>query len=151
MCITEVNNKGISTFGRYLYLNIYAFLLILIGGGVMSISFVAFSIPLLVVQLCIFFCCIKGAASILGGAWQAKKKKYEILMSRNQKEFRSDTFEEFMMAPCGRLLVRLVLADLRQKDKYSLLLSKYRPSILKQIKTITKPSKTRVVIHSNSK
>lgn len=62
--------------------------------------------------------CLKGGISILA-SWPDKKRKYQILMERNAGGFRPDTFTEFMQAPCGRLLSRIVLKDLGIAHRYS--------------------------------
>ena len=50
-------------------------------------------------------------------------------MERNAKVFRPDTFSEYMTAPCGRLLVKIVLDDLDSPDKYKLLKMQRKPFI----------------------
>jgi hypothetical protein len=62
-------------------------------------------------------------------AWGNKKKEIDILTKRNQNEFRPDTFEIFMQAPCGRLVTRQVLKDLNKQNEYKNLL-KFRKPLL---------------------
>lgn len=75
---------------------------------------------LLIPQIGIVVICLKGTYSIFS-SWEDKKRKYHILIERNSKEFREDTFSEYMEAPCGRLLTKTVLKDLNQSDKYKIL------------------------------
>ena len=68
-----------------------------------------------------------------------------VLMERNTLEFRPESFSEYMQAPCGRLLVRTVLADLGRKDAYPALL-KYRKTFAENLKSGCRPVKTVVYI-----
>ena len=107
----------IETIARFIYLNAYAFLLILIGGGVAFIPVYKVSLWLILPQAAIVIYCMKAAYTILS-SWQDKKRKYHILMQRNRKELRADTFSEYMQAPCSRLLTKIVLKDLGRTDCY---------------------------------
>ena len=107
----------IFTVPRYLYLNLYA-LLLLIGGVV------ALVIPIgegviwfIILKGTICLICFKGVYGILA-SWPDKKRKYNILITRNQELFRPETFKEYMEAPCGRLLVKVVLRDLGLSHEY---------------------------------
>lgn len=146
MCSTEIRHKGISSIRRCLYLNLYAFLLLFIGGGILSLSFFYYSLQLLFVQILIAIVCFKGAISIFC-SWEDKKRKYSVLIHRNTSEFREDTFKEYMSAPCGRLLVIIVLKDLGETEKYTIL-QKYRLSIFKEIRQCFKTRPTKVIIHN---
>lgn len=125
--------NGISTIKRFLYLNIYAFLLLFVGGGLLITPSWRVHLILYIFQVIGGCCCLKGAFSILS-TWDDKKRKYAILMQRNAKAFRKDTFKEFMQAPCGRLLVKIVLQDMNMPEQYNNLLLEYKPNI-KQLKT----------------
>ena len=139
-------NKGISILGRFLYLNIYAFLLLLIGLGI-------FVLPLyrhwlgLVFQIVWAIVCVGEAAKILS-SWNDKKRKYVVLMERNTPVFRPDTCAEFMKAPCGRLLVRVVLKDLDQTHQYKEL-KKYERHLWQLSKDDCAPKKTVVYVNPN--
>ena len=67
-------------------------------------------------------------------------------MDRNAREFRPDSFSEYMQAPCGRLLVRVVLADLGRPGMYAEL-GKYRKSFAENLKSGCRPVKT--VVYMN--
>lgn len=67
-------------------------------------------------------------------------------MQRNENTFRPDTFTEYMQAPCGRLLVKIVLKDLNQTDKYKIL-KKLKQPLIKTLKKSCKKQKT--VIYTN--
>lgn len=115
-----MSKKNIETIPRFLYLNAYAFLLVLIGGGVAFIPVHRVSLWLIIPQAAIAIVCLKAAYTILS-SWQDKKRQYRILMQRNKKELRPDTFSEYMQAPCSRLLTRMVLKDLGRSDCYKTL------------------------------
>lgn len=51
-------------------------------------------------------------------SWPDKKRKYHVLMTRNSDTLHPDTFKDYMQAPCGRLLVHVVLADLGMSGRY---------------------------------
>jgi hypothetical protein len=124
-------NKSISTFPRFLYLNIYAFLILLIGGGISVLPLYKISWWLVAVQAAIVIPCLKGGIGILQ-SWGDKKRKYHVLMERNKDKIRPDTFESYMEAPCGRLLVRIVLKDLGKQKEF------------KNLKVARKPLKVRL-------
>lgn len=137
-------NKSISTFPRFLYLNIYAFLILLIGGGISVLPLYKISWWLVAVQAAIVIPCIKGGISILQ-SWDDKKRKYHVLMERNKDKIRPDTFEPYMLAPCGRLLVRIVLKDLGKQKEFRNLKVKRKP-----LKVLLKESCTpqKTVVHT---
>lgn len=41
-----------------------------------------------------------------------------MLMERNSDATRPDTFSDYMQAPCGRLLAKIVLKDLGREEEY---------------------------------
>ena len=118
--------KGINTLPRFLYLNSYAFLLLFCGVGMGVLPIYKVSCWFIVPQIIIILIFLKGAYSIFS-TWDDKKRKYVVLMERDAKNFRPDTFSEYMSAPCGRLLTKIVLADLAQSDKYKLLKMQRKP------------------------
>lgn len=136
----------ISTFSRYLYLNTYAFLLLIIGISISAIPLWGYSILYTILQGIISIICLKGSISIFK-SWDDKKRKYQILMVRNNETFREDTFREYMKAPCGRLLVKLVLKDLGISDQYRGLL-KYRTSLIAFIRECRKVQTVKIVFHN---
>ena len=94
-----------------MYLNAYAFLLLLVGIGIMLLLGYRISWWLLLPQAIVAIPCLKGAHGIFA-SWKDKKRKYDLLIQRNAEQFRPDTFTEFMHAPCGRLLTKIVLEDM---------------------------------------
>ncbi|MDR1761121.1 MAG: hypothetical protein LBR55_01590 [Bacteroidales bacterium] len=136
----------ISTFPRFVYLNAYAFLLVF--GGIGIALFPAFRIGwyLVVLQIIIVFVCLKNGIKIFR-SWNDKKRKYEILMQKNSTEFRPDTFTEYVQAPCGQLLTKIVLKDLGKTHEYKNLLKLKQP-FGKILKKACKEQKT--VVYTNN-
>ena len=140
--------KNHFSIGRYLYLNFWGLLLITIS-LIFSITLFLIDysyfipIPIIVILICLY-----GGCNILK-TWNDKKRKYHILITKNEKHFYPESFKEYMQAPCGRLLVKIVLKDLNKLDQYKNL-NKYRVSFLSQIKQIRKgcsQSKTIIRYH----
>lgn len=110
-------DTGIATPLRFLYLNFYAWLLIALACVAVLVPLWRVSLWFWVPQAIVAGVCLKAATGILT-AWGDKKKKYAILMERNRREIRPDTFAVYAKAPCGRLLIRVVLADLHASHRY---------------------------------
>ena len=106
---------------RFLYLNAYSFLLLIAGWAIILTPLYKRSILLLIPQIISSLACITQSAKLFS-SWNDKKIKYEILIKKNQNEFRPNSFEIFMKAPCGRLLTKAVLKDLGIKNRYKELL-----------------------------
>lgn len=131
---------SISTFRRYIYINIYAFLIILMGIGIIFLPLSGISPYLIYVQILLALICLKAAISILK-KWNSKKRRYKKLIEANTGCFNPDSFKEYMQAPCGRLLVKVVLDDLGKKEQYKKL-KKTRISWIRTIKSNFKVTKT---------
>ena len=137
-----MTKKTISTLSRYLYLNFYGILLLIATVVFLILSIYSYnncSIYIVIPLVILFFICLKGGLTIIS-SWEDKKRKYAILMKRNEVEFRPDTFSEYMEAPCGRLLTKIVLKDLNRINSYKEL-KIYRKSICSLIKKGYKPTK----------
>lgn len=143
-----MSEQTISTFSRYLYLNSYAFLLLAMGTGIAFIPLYRISWWLLIPQALGAILCLKGAYSIFS-SWEDKKRKYRMLMERNRTELRPDTFTEFMQAPCGRLLIRVVLTDLGRNDAYPTLKRLTQKPLRKRLQEGCKPQKTIIYMNEN--
>ena len=146
----EQRKPGINTLPRFLYLNSYAFLLLALGVGIVFLPL--YDVGgwwLAVPQAIVVLICWKGAYSILH-SWADKKRKYQVLMERNLQGLRPDTFTDFMQAPCGRLLSRLVLRDLGLENEWPRLLALREP-LLKRFRTACRPTKTVLYINKDYK
>jgi len=130
---------------RFLYLNIYSLLIVCAGILVLVLPFYSFTKWTLVIQgiaaLKLFF--ISGR---LFSAWGAKKREIDLLVKRNKNGFRPDTFEIYMQAPCGRLVVHEALRELNMQNEYSTLLKLKKP-ILERLRNNCTPSKTVIFIN----
>lgn len=142
-----MNKQTIVTFTRFLYLNIYAFLLLVGGIGIFFIPLYEINVWFLLPQSIVALVCLKNSLRIFK-SWSDKKRKYDVLMQRNANGFRPDTFSEYMQAPCGRLLVRIVLEDLGISDEYKTL-KKLRQPFFATVKKSCTPQKT--VVYTNKK
>ncbi|MDR0563270.1 MAG: hypothetical protein LBG73_11370 [Spirochaetaceae bacterium] len=134
---------------RFLYLNLYSFLIACAGILTLIAPFYRISRWTLVIQgvaaLKLFT-----VAGKLFSAWKYKKLKMDILIKRNQDEFRPDTFTVFMQSPCGRLMVRQVLRDLHKPDEYKSLLNLQKP-LLERLRNNCTPAKTVIYINEDFK
>ena len=70
------------------------------------------------------------------------------MIQQNSNVFTPDSFTEYMQAPCGRILVKIVLKDLNKSNEYNNLLALKQP-ILQVLKTSCKPSKTILYINND--
>lgn len=125
---------------RFLFLNIYSFLLLFCGIILAILPFWKISYWLIIPQIFFCFLLLKNSYRVFY-SYSSKKKEIEILYKRNINNFRPDTFAIFMKAPCGRLVVRCVLKDLKQKEKYKSLLI-YKSNLIKLCKESLKPQQT---------
>lgn len=133
--------KSIATFGRFVYLNAYAFLLLFMGVGMAFVPVYRTGLWWLVAaQVVTVFIILKGSTEIFK-SWNDKKRKYHVLIERNAETIRHDTFSEYMKAPCGRLLVKIVLKDLDKQNEYKSL-KKYKEPFIKKLAKAHKPKKS---------
>lgn len=112
---------------RFLYLNLYALILLFCGIGMMAVPLFTVSKLLLIPQIFFAVIFIKNALRFLA-SWQDKKRTYAVLVGKNKNEFRPESFKIFMQVPCGRLLVKAVLHDIGKSEKYKELL-KFKKNI----------------------
>jgi hypothetical protein len=130
---------------RFLYLNIYSFLIVCAGILTLILPLYLITKWTLVVQgiVAIKLFLIAGK---LFSTWDVKKREIDLLVKRNKNEFRPDTFEVFMQAPCGRLVVREALRELNTQGEYKTLLKLQKP-LLERLKNNCTPSKTVIFIN----
>ena len=130
---------------RFLYLNAYSFLLLFSACACFGVPLYMIHPLFLLVQIPAGLCCMHFSIKLFA-TWKDKKRKYAVLMAKNQQEFREETFEIFMQAPCGRLLVRTVLYDLGVPQKYRDLV-KFKKGFRESLKDNCTPVKT--VVYTN--
>lgn len=102
---------------QFIHLNTYAF--VLLGAGVIFIFIPLYKIvlpPWLGQAVIIFICFL--SSFILFIQYQRRLRVLALLLHRNRKEFRPDTFSIVMQKLCGRLLVKAALKELGHIDKY---------------------------------
>jgi hypothetical protein len=130
---------------RFLYLNIYSFLIVLAGVAVLLLPFYRLFIWIIIIRaiVAIKLFTISGK---LFSTWNEKKRMSALLIKKNSREFRHDTFQVFMQAPCSCLVVKAALADLGQKNQYHNLLKYKQPLISSMIENM-KPVKTSIYIN----
>lgn len=133
----KLEKHPISTPSRFLFLNFYAFFLLALGGGVIAISFVFGNTYLKWGLIAAGAYSLYGSLKIFS-SWSDKKRKYNVLIQRNTPELRPDTFSEFMSAPCGRLLARVVIKDLGMKSRWH---------ELKPKRQLATRNRNRVILH----
>jgi len=133
---------------RFLYLNIYAFLIIFAGILTIISPFWLITKWTLVAQgiAAIYLFSISGK---LFSTWDAKKREINLLVKRNKNRFRPNTFEIYMQAPCGRLVVREALRELNMSEEYKTLLKLQKP-LLERLRNNCTPSKTVIFINEES-
>jgi hypothetical protein len=133
---------------RFLYLNIYAFLLVFAGILTLILPFYLITKWILIAQgiVAINLFLIAGR---LFSTWDAKKREIDLLVNRNKNGFRPDTFEVYMQAPCGRLVVHEALKELNIQKEYKTLLKLQKP-ILERLKNNCTPVKTVIFFNEES-
>jgi hypothetical protein len=99
---------------RFLYINSFAFLLMGLGAGIFLVPTDVF---LMILKTIAALWCAAGGVVILF-QWKSKARKMVILLARNKKELRPDTFKKLTGTLCGQLMARLTLADLRKTEVY---------------------------------
>lgn len=107
----------IATFPRFMYLNFWAFFLLLCAVGLALAPVWRLGAVAVAVQVVVVLALAKGSLNIFN-TWGDKKRKYAVLVVRNGNGIRPETFGEYLDAPCGRLLVRIVLRDLGEERRY---------------------------------
>ena len=130
---------------RFLYLNLYAF--VLVGAGILTLTapFYWISRWALVLQV-IAAINLFVLAGKLFATWGEKKRAVRMLVRKNRFKFRPESFEAFLQAPCGKLVVRLALKDLDRQGDYTALLKLQKP-LLERWRHNCTPVKTTVYIN----
>ena len=134
---------------RFLYLNFYAGLLLLAGAAAVAVPLYRITALFLFIQIPAALFCLYQSARIFS-VWKDKKRRYEKLLERNAAEWEAYSFRPYMISPCGRLLVKVVLSDLNRKDEYRNL-KQYIPSLKNQVKLNCRTEKTVVYINKEFK
>ena len=110
----KFNHSNSEKISLFLYLNLYVFLLLGLG---IIIIFIPINILLVILKCFIILWCIIGAFTILA-KYKIKVRQLTLLVKRNSKIIRPDTFKAHLKTPCGMLLVDKVLNELRKSEIY---------------------------------
>ncbi|WP_246846309.1 hypothetical protein [Leptospira biflexa] len=102
----------------------------------LNISFY-FKIP---VYLCSLY--IMSISINLASAYKSKVRSIYLLIRKNRNKIKLTSFKEYMQAPCGRQIVKIVLSKTNKKEYYKLLKREYPMHFLKFSNT-----KTRIVFY----
>jgi hypothetical protein len=99
---------------RFVFLNIYSFFLLGLG---IAVILIPADIFILLFRYLVVLWCIVGACTIIS-RYNIKKRQLAILIKRNKKEIRPDTFKAYLKTPCGQLLVSMAISNLRKTENY---------------------------------
>ena len=144
--------SNISTVRRFIYLNSYAYILLIAGVGIAFIPLYSVHWTLVIVQAIFILTAIKKAIRIFQ-RWEEKKRSYRVLIERNENEIHLNSFKSYMQAPCGRLLVKVVLNDLGKLQQYKILKKRFTPTLrttIRAIRIAKRPKRTIIYIPSPS-
>lgn len=150
---------------RFLFLNIWSFTVGLLGGVALFTSvsilirdlskwagsaFFALAFLGKVFYVALFIVAFVGLKVLsisqrLFSSYPYKKREIALLINRNKANFRAGTFDMYMAAPCGRLVVRVALYKLGKSGEYRNLLKRRKP-FFKRVKDACTPQK--VIIYS---
>lgn len=144
MIILAITQMGIQTVPRYIYINAYAFLLLFLCIGFTVLSFIFYFGILFIVCLLLALFCLRMSIKIFA-TWPGKLRHYDKLMKLNTPVFSPDSFKDYIQAPCGCLLTRVVLKDLGKSDQYHSL-CKLRLPLRKRIRSACEPHETVIFI-----
>lgn len=92
-------------FVRFLYFNVYAFLLVLLCIGVL---FVPYEVFLIIFRITLSVSFLYASFQVFA-TWNRRKRILVLLMNRNKKEINLQSFKPFMNDPCTQLIVLYVL------------------------------------------
>ena len=137
-------HRGLDTLQRYIFVNTYAFLLLFAAISIGCLPLYKLNIWYVVVQVVVALVLLSYAVKIFK-TFPAKKKRYQRLIEANQHQLQVESFEEYMQAPCGRLLVRVVLTDINQRDAYPQL-KKLKAPLPERFKKACVPQKTVIYV-----
>lgn len=123
-----MKTQGINKFHRFIFINSYALLLVILGICIGVIPIYRINLWLLLPQIILVGIFLTSSIRIFT-SWEHKKRDYSILIRKNEEEIRLSSFSEYMQAPCGRLLTILVLYDLGKLSVYKDLKKLQKPLI----------------------
>jgi hypothetical protein len=132
---------------KYLYLNFYAFLLVIAGILVLAAPLYRLWVWLIILQVAAAIYLFVAVGRIFS-MYKSKNREIALLINRNSSEFHPDTFKLYMQAPCGRLVVIWALRQMGMARRYKELLP-MKKSILENLKEGCQPVETVVYINKD--
>lgn len=146
MAHSQNNSKNrIVQFFLFIQLNAYAILIICIGMAILLIPLFKISMWFILAQVFAFAFALQSSIRLFS-KWGYRKKMIKTLLKINHKEFKTESFEPFMDAPCSRLVVKRVLKILGAKKRYKEL-KIYQPSIIINCKETQSVGRRKVVVY----
>ena len=113
-------------FKFWIVINVYALLLDVLSVIIFCASFKMYSkgfvFCLLLATMGTFL--LYGAIGI-HGTYSEKSRIYSILLRKNHRHYRRESFKDFVSVPCHRVLVRMVLRRLRRSEEYAVIKKMY--------------------------
>jgi hypothetical protein len=106
---------------RFLFLNIYAFVLLILGIGAIFISSELF---ILIIKFLIAIVLIGYSISIFL-KYKRKKRMIKVLLERNRNGFVKDSFKPYMETLCTQLVVIYVLNKIGYQSAFKMLFEEY--------------------------
>lgn len=109
----------------FIFINLWGILLDLLAASIFLLTIILklpiyINIPLYIISA---FILIKGIELHL--RYREKYRARLILLARNKIAFKEYTFEKYMVAPCGRMLVKEVLLTLNMYNEYKNIRNRY--------------------------
>ena len=109
---------------QFIYLNTYAFILLGLGILFFFIPLYKLILPPWFGQVIVILICFIYSIGLFS-QYRRRLRVLALLLHRNRKEFRPDTFRLVMQKFCGRLLAKEALRKLGQINEYKELKEKY--------------------------
>ena len=107
---------------KFLFVNFYAFVLLALAG---ALFFIPLNILIIILKFSIILFCIVGSINIFM-QWEKKNRIINLLIKKNEKEFRISSFDPFMETLCSQLVVIYVLIKIGHLKKIRMIFRKWR-------------------------
>jgi hypothetical protein len=110
----------------WIYINVYALLLDVLGCVAFGIAFLVFKTWLAAaIVFCVAAVYLLHNGFKIHSTYSEKCRIYNTLIRRNKNGIQRESFKKFLSVPCHRIIVRMVLARLRQESIYRELIRAY--------------------------
>jgi hypothetical protein len=98
-------HKKIFSLVGFVYFNIYAFILLVVGIGV---YFIPINVFILILKITLSILLFVGSFNIFM-TWNRKQRILNLLLAKNKEEIKFESFKPFMHDLCTQLIVLYVL------------------------------------------